>query len=123
MHLIAILDELLQRGVISLAWSQTARSSVRKLAKASGVPPDTLEATSALEKDLLPRLRSYILAQGGAISTAFTQASDIRRLLRLGRRLGLRHALGRSLRLGLSGRGRCRCRARGHGPHGQPFGL
>jgi hypothetical protein len=74
MQLLAILDELLSREVISLAWSRTARSSVRKLAKAYDVPPETLEATPALEKEVLTRLRPYILAQGGAISTAFTQA-------------------------------------------------
>jgi integrase len=91
MQLLAILDELRRREVITLAWSRTARSSVRKLAQAYGVPPDTLEATPALEKEVLTRLRPYILAQGGAIATAFTQASDIRRLMRLGRAQGLFH--------------------------------
>jgi hypothetical protein len=89
MQLIAILDELTRRGVVTLVWSRVARSSVRKLAKAYGVPPETLEATPALEKDVLTRLRPYVLAQGGTISTAFTQASDIPRLLRLGRAQGL----------------------------------
>jgi hypothetical protein len=89
MQLLAILDELRRREVITLAWSRTARSSVRKLAKASGVPPEVLGATPALEREVLTRLRPYILAHGGAISTAFTQASDIRRLMRLGHAHGL----------------------------------
>jgi hypothetical protein len=85
MHLIAILDELTRRGVVSLVWSRVARSAVRQLAKAYDIPPEALEATPALEKDFFTRLRPYMLAQGLAISTAFTQASEIRRLFREGR--------------------------------------
>jgi hypothetical protein len=38
MQLLAILDELRRRELITLAWSRTTRSSVRKLAKACSVP-------------------------------------------------------------------------------------
>jgi hypothetical protein len=81
--LLDLLETLTRRGIVNHKRYGVLKSSIRTLAKAMGVAPESLEPTPELPRTVLATLRPYVLAQGHQIATAFTQASDIRHLLRL----------------------------------------